>query len=241
MNLAKTLRAAAVVAAAATPLAAAPTAGASTLHPTTQIVGGTQASNPSVVQLQFEQNGGTYGCTGELIDSRWVLTAQHCTDGDTSMSVYFSNSTSRRGTPIAVDRMENSANGDVALVHLSAPAPVKQYMPLADSYDATAGDTGVIEGYGLRANRVPTSGLYKANVSILGESTDAYGGRAIHLRGVNGASNHGDSGGPLIVDGQIVGVCSTGDSADPGSNIHAGSNYANLTDSRQWISDVTGV
>ncbi|STD71376.1 Uncharacterised protein [Dermacoccus nishinomiyaensis] len=79
-------------------------------------------------------------------------------------------------------------------------------MPLADSYDATAGDSGVIEGYGLRANRVPTSGLYKADVSVLGESAEAYGGRAIHLEGVNGSSNHGDSGGPLVVNGQIVGV-----------------------------------
>ena len=157
------------------------------------------------------------------------------------MNVYLSNSTSNRGTPIAVDDMQNSSNGDAALVHLGEPAPVNQNMPLADSYDATAGDSGVIEGYGLRANRVPTSRLYKADVSILGESTDAYGGRAIHLEGVNGSSNHGDSGGPLIVNGQIVGVCSTGDSADPGSDFHADSNYANLTDSRQWIADVTGV
>lgn len=162
-------------------------------------------------------------------------------DGDTSVNAYFSNSTSNRGTPIAVDDMQNSSNGDAALVHLSEPAPVDQYIPLADSHDATAGDSDVIEGYGLRANRVPTSGLYKADVSILGETSDAYGGRAIHLEGVNGASNHGDSGAPLVVNGQIVGVCSTGDSADPGSDIHAGSNYANLTDSRQWSTDVTSV
>ena len=41
--------------------------------------------------------------------------------------------------------------------------------------------------------------------------------------------------------GVIVGVCSTGDVADPGSDIHAGSNYANLTASRSWIRSVTGV
>lgn len=97
------------------------------------------------------------------------------------MNVYLSNSTSNRRTPIAVDDMQNSSNGDVALAHLIEPALVIQNMPLADSYDATAGDSGVIEGYGLRANRVPTSGLYKAGVSVLGESAEAYGGRAIHL------------------------------------------------------------
>ena len=110
------------------------------------------------------------------------------------MNVYFSNSTSNRGTPIAVDDMQNSSNGDAALVHLGEPAPVNQNMPLADSYDATAGDSGVIEGYSLRAYRVPTSGLYKADVSILGESTDAYGGRAIHLEGVDGPRRRANGG-----------------------------------------------
>ena len=78
------------------------------------------------------------------------------------MNVYLSNSTSNRGTPIAVDAMQSSSNGDVVLAHLIEPALVNQNMPLADSYDATAGDSGVIEGYSLRAYRVPTSGLYKA-------------------------------------------------------------------------------
>ena len=36
------------------------------------------------------------------------------------MNAYFSNSTSNRGTPIAVDDMQNSSNGDAALVHLLA-------------------------------------------------------------------------------------------------------------------------
>lgn len=239
--LTKTLRLAAVTTALAAPLAVAPAAHATTLHATPQIIAGQPATNPAVVQLQFQQNGGTYGCTGEVINSQWVLTAQHCTDGDTAMNVYFSNSTANRGTPIAADDLENSPYGDVALVHLSSPAPVSSYLQLADSYDVNPGDKGVIEGYGLRANRQPTSGLYKATVNVLGESTDAYNGRAIHVQGVNGSSNHGDSGGPLIINGQIVGVCSTGDSADPGADSHASSNYANLSDSRQWISDTAGV
>ena len=110
------------------------------------------------------------------------------------MNVYLSNSTSNRGTPIAVDAMQSSSNGDVVLAHLIEPALVNQNMPLAGSYDATAGDSGVIEGYSLRAYRVPTSGLYKADVSILGESTDAYGGRAIHLEGVDGPRRRANGG-----------------------------------------------
>lgn len=47
--------------------------------------------------------------------------------------------------------------------------------------------------------------------------------------GVSGASDHGDPGRPLIVvvDGEVVAACSTGDSADPGGHPR-GSNDALL-------------
>ena len=204
------------------------------------IVGGSQASNPSVVQLVFTQDGGQYGCTGEVIAAQWVLTARHCTEGSSRMKVYTSNSTTNPGTPVSGDRLVNSPYGDVGLVHLAKLVGVNP-MPIASSYTAQRGQTGVISGYGLRANSRQSTGLFKANVTVLGSSTDAYRGRAIHVQGIDGASNHGDSGGPLVINGQIVGVCSTGDTADPGSNIHAGSNYSNITGHRAWIRQTAGV
>ncbi|AJT41823.1 S1 family peptidase [Psychromicrobium lacuslunae] len=212
------------------------------IAPAPEIVGGTQASaTPWEVQLVFQQGSGTYGCTGEAISASWILTAQHCIDGISWMDVYYSNSTTSMGTPIAADNVYGSPYGDVALVHLSSSHSLSSYPALASSYTPVAGATGTIMGYGLRANQVQSTGLYQANVSVLGSSTDAYGGAAVHIKGVNGASNHGDSGGPLIIGGKIVGVCSTGDSADPGADIHAGSNYANLTASRSWIKSTSGV
>lgn len=219
----------------------APAAGATTTADNDYIVGGRAATNPSIVQLSFGQNGGSYGCTGELIDSEWVLTAQHCTDGDEWMNVYPSNDTRNPGPAHPADRLVNSPYGDVALVHLAKPLNDRTPMRLADRYQPQSGDAGTVLGYGLRANRVPADHLYAADVDVVGRSTDAYGGEAVHVRGKTGASNHGDSGGPLIVDGVVVAVCSTGDSSDPGANTHAGSNYANLTASRAWIHQTTGV
>lgn len=214
------------------------TAMADTVSP--HIIGGTSGSSPYIVQLVFQQDGGTYGCTGEAISSTWVLTARHCTDGDTAMNVYYSNSVTNPGTPVAADQVGYSPNGDFGLVHLSSAKSLSSYAPLASSY-SPAGGTGTIWGYGLTAGGAQPTHLNKATVNVVGSSTDAYGGNAIHVKGSNGASNHGDSGGPLIIGGKVVGVCSTGDVADPGSDIHAGSNYANITGSRSWIKSVTGV
>ncbi|WP_394939722.1 S1 family peptidase [Psychromicrobium sp. YIM B11713] len=211
--------------------------------PAPEIVGGTQApATPWAVQLVFQQGGtASYGCTGEAISANWVLTANHCVDGTTAMKVYYSNSTTDRGPGIVVDQFKSSPYGDVALVHLSTSHALSSYPTVATSYTTKKNDTGVIMGYGRRANAVQATGLFQANIKVLGTSSDAYLGRAVHIQGVNGAANHGDSGGPLIIGGKIVGVCSTGDTSDPGANINAGSNYANLTRHAAWITSTSGV
>ncbi|GAB2473775.1 S1 family peptidase [Jatrophihabitans fulvus] len=219
--------------------ATAPAAQAAPAKP--NIIGGSSASVPWEVQLIFEQGGGTYGCTGEQLNASWVLTALHCADGTTAMDVYQSNSTTNRGPAHAVDALYYAPSGDIALAHLASPASLSSYAPLNLSYGARSSGTGTVMGYGARANGAQSDGLYKASVSLTGGSTDAYGGNAQHVTGIDGASNHGDSGGALVVNGSVVGVCSTGDTADPGSNINAGSNYAILSQSGSWISSTAGV
>ncbi|WP_129360284.1 S1 family peptidase [Rothia uropygioeca] len=210
---------------------------------TNYIVGGQATNSPNIVQLSFNTAGesGTFGCTGEAINSEWILTARHCTEDSQNMKAYYSNDTANPGKAYGSDRVVNSPYGDVGLIHLQSPQEVSSYAQLGSGYSPKSGDQGNIFGYGLRANQGRADWLYTASVNVLGSSTDAFGGKAVHVRGSSGASNHGDSGGPLVINGQIVAVCSTGDSADPGADTQAGSNYANLTDHRNWISQQTGV
>jgi secreted trypsin-like serine protease len=217
-------------------------AGPAAAAPTPHIIGGTQAPyTPWEVQLVFGQGGGTYGCTGEQLNANWILTANHCIDGDQWMDVYHSNSTTNPGSPVPVDAVYTAPYGDIGLAHLASPYGISSYPALNLGYGAQNSGSGTIMGYGNRANSQPSDGLYQAAVNLSGESTDAYYGDAQHVTGADGASNHGDSGGPLIVNGAVVGVCSTGDSADPGADIHAGSNYAILSQSGSWISSTAGV
>ncbi|PZE64332.1 MULTISPECIES: trypsin-like serine protease [unclassified Curtobacterium] len=223
--------------------AAAP---ASALTASTRVVGGEKAPTTSSI-VQLEASGGDIPagyvstCTGEQITASWVLTARHCIDGIGAMNVYHSNSTVNRGAPVAVDRVTAAPAGDIALVHLRTAYALSSYTQLDLAATAKSSGTGTIQGYGLRANAVQSDGLYQATVSLTGASTDAFRGRAQHVTGVSGASNHGDSGGPLIVNGKVVGVCSTGDSADPGANTRAGSNYALLAQASSWIRSTAGV
>ncbi|WP_049758815.1 S1 family peptidase [Renibacterium salmoninarum] len=207
------------------------------------IVGGTKsAPTPWAVQLIFQQPGesGSFGCTGEAISSEWILTAGHCVKGDTGMKVYFSNSTSDRGVGIAVDDFYSQPDNDDALVHLSQAKELSAYPTMTDGYQINTNDAALIMGYGRRANSVNSDGLYQAKMRVPGASSDTAGGPAIHLQGINGGANHGDSGGPLIIGNKIVGVASTVDSG-PGASTTGKSNYASVSDARDWIQNTTGI
>ncbi|WP_394941108.1 S1 family peptidase [Psychromicrobium sp. YIM B11713] len=207
-----------------------------------EIIGGTKSpATPWAVQLLYTQHGDTFVCTGIAIAASWVLTADHCVSGSTGMTAYYSNSTTNRGTGITADKLYNSPQGDVALIHLSKPKPLSSYPVVAQSYVTKAGDKGTIYGYGLRANAVLSDGLYQANVTVTGVDSDAFNGPAIHVKGDNGGANSGDSGGPLFIGGKVVGVGSSADVANPGSDIHTGTKYSNLTPARQWIKNTSGV
>lgn len=242
MKISKRMYAAATAACALT-ASIAPAALAQEATP--YVVGGNETSVEWIVQLEFQtyQDGPNkaFGCTGEQLNEEWTLTARHCIDDVSRMNVYQSNDQLNRGEPIAVDSVHAAPSGDIALVHLSEDSPLSSYPEVDATYGPTVGDRGRIYGYGLGAYQQPTDYLRTATVSVIGESVDAYLGPAAHLRGSSGAANKGDSGGPFMIDGKIVAVCSTGDTSNPGGNINATSNYALLSQSATWIENTSGV
>lgn len=227
-----------LAAAAAIAMAGAGTVTAEAATPL--IIGGsTVSSAPWGAQIYWDDVS-TYGgfeCSGTIIASQWVLTAQHCLNSP-GMHVKVGSVTLQQGTDVDVDRQLASPNGDIALLHLTS-AVSTTYMQLATSDPAT-GATNQIYGWGrTQGSNPPSSTLKTANVQVTGTSSDAFGGPAIASRGINGSSWHGDSGGPELSGGKQVGVCSTG--SNTGYQTNGTQNYAKVSASRSWIRSNAGV
>ncbi|OUE18918.1 putative peptidase precursor [Clavibacter michiganensis] len=210
-----------------------------------QIVAGRVAPHtPWVVQIV--ETGGTIGagleedCTGVQVDASWVLTARHCTGDTVDIDVYQSNSVTHSGHASPVDRVVVAPKGDIALMHLAAPAPLSAYAPLDLRSGAASSGTGTIEGYGFRAHGRQATRLYAATVRLTGAEVDGAGGAAQEVTGISGAAAEGDSGGPLLVHGRVRGLCSQG-LGDAEDDPHGVSVYALLSQDAAWIRSTTGV
>lgn len=238
---------------------------AEAVTPSPKIIGGQkQQSNPWVFQLTTimdRSTGSTSGCTAEALNDHWILTAKHCVlrdylddstvIGATDAYVVRSNDTADEqdlSKRVNTDQIEIWDSGDLALLHVASSSRLSAYPTIAASYTPDTNDTGLVQGYGWRneCNEELPDWLYKAQVSVLGTAKDARGAEAVHLKGIDGITNHGDSGGPFTLANNpsaIIGIASTIDESNcPANDVHGATKYTNVTLSapRTWIQSISG-
>lgn len=158
-------------------------------------------------------------CSGSLVASRWVLTAAHCVDG--SMSVRVGSSS----TVIAVSNavvhpqfvlgVPSGPEFDVALLQLASPvAAPPATLPATGAGLVPVGATVEIAGFGASTAVGDTgAGVARSGTAQVVQSTTGL----LLLEGAPSATAGGDSGGPAVSGGVLVGVHSFAVPGDPSS------------------------
>ncbi|WP_199438824.1 S1 family peptidase [Umezawaea beigongshangensis] len=200
----------------------------------TQIVGGSRVSTttyPWVVYLAT--SGGSQYCGGTLVAPNKVVTAAHCTVGDSPSAVRVvsgrDDKSSTAGTVSTVSRIwvhpsynSNTMTSDVSVLTLSTSLN-RTTLPIATSADSAlyaAGTTARILGWGTTSSGGSASRyLLSATVPLVSSSscTSSYGSEyySTHMVCAGYSSGgvdtcQGDSGGPLVAGGKLIGVTSWG-------------------------------
>ncbi|WP_189260311.1 S1 family peptidase [Trueperella pyogenes] len=218
------------------------------------ISGGEKADSEYIVQIATQTNkestqAGTESkkidrCTGSALNSEWIITADHCVEdaaSQTSSNIYFSNDKEKPGDPISSAEIVRGPSADLALIKLSKPHELSQYATLASDHEVTVGQEGYIYGYGRGSKGEAVSWLRRATVTQRDEGRDAFWNKTYGLVGKDGISNHGDSGGPFIVNNKLVGITVSGPHVANDYWVGEVSNAVLLAPFVEWITKTTGV
>ncbi|KAJ9597879.1 hypothetical protein L9F63_011245 [Diploptera punctata] len=193
-----------------------------------RIVGGEDAEIENYpYQLSFETNG-RHNCGASIITNNWAVSAAHCVEDREVEDLRFRAGSSIReqgGTlhPAEVVIMHPQYNKftidcDIAVIKVSEPfvyGPGVQPITLA-TVDPAASEVGVVTGWGLTSETGSMSTqLQSVQLPIIDfeECENVYGyflTKNMICAGIEGGKGicSSDSGGPLVVDGKLVGIVS---------------------------------
>lgn len=213
----------------------------------TDIAGGETVSiaeAPFAVQIAYDTAGTRVACTGSQISASWVITARHC-DSASLHSVRLDTPYLGAGGVVrTIAARYPSPAGDVLLLKLSSPHPgiyagMSRTFPAAGSAARVFGWGDETEGAGAMSVQVKAAG-----VEVSGQGSDAFGGLSVRTQSRTGHPLAGDSGGPLMVGGKLVGVLSTSSvlpGGVPSSFTGFYNDHAAISRHLGWITVVTGV
>ncbi|PNF41031.1 hypothetical protein B7P43_G08501 [Cryptotermes secundus] len=227
--------------------------------PDGRIVGGSPANitnYPYQLSLEFFF---MHSCGASIIGANWAVTAAHCVEGLPPASVRLRAGSSTKGVGGTVHPASEvvmhpdywDADYDIAVIKVSEPFEFSDSVqPISmSSVVPPTGTPVVVTGWGrLSTDGSSPSQLYQVLISVMDYDTcnSAYreaGGLTTRMfcAGVPAGgkdSCNGDSGGPLMANGELSGIVSwgydCGEAGFPGV-------YANVAVLKSWVTSVTGI
>ncbi|GLW90524.1 S1 family peptidase [Actinokineospora globicatena] len=181
------------------------------------IGGGYAQTGPWAVAIMVN---GQQNCSGSIIAARWVITAKHC--ANSANRFYIGNVDRDAGQSRTAVRSVSHPSADIILYQLNSSVSTT-YVPLTTSAP-TVGSSEQVYGYG-RTESARDSRYLKVATMRVTRVTSGF----IDATKGTGYTGPGDSGGPVLQNGKLIGVHSYGDTT-------AGtSGHVNVYTYRQWI------
>jgi len=231
-----------------------------------RIINGSPASSgqiPWQVALYLSVSGGTSFCGGSLISTTWVLTAAHCAQGVSAVTIYL-GVTSLSNTAGRVTRQasraivhgsysSSSLQNDIALLQFSQSVTVSNTVRAISLATSALGNSVTVTASGWGRTSDSSNAISQTlNYVSLSTITNAVCGNTygtIHAgivcaQGSNTASTcNGDSGGPLVTGSgtgaTLHGAVSFGSAQGCARGYPVG--FARVAYYRSWISSNSGV
>ncbi|MCJ1699739.1 trypsin-like serine protease [Rathayibacter festucae] len=180
--------------------------GALTTAPAAALRSGTRSNEPWVVQLydSFDGRDGR-SCTGTAIAADWVLTADHCPSSHVYYRYSLDPAEDEVLATVPVAETISLAPADMKLLRLSRDHVLPQYPTLLPK-GYRRGSVGDVYGMGAsplalqRTEKVRVHDVLQTDDDVLELTSTAMTDRAEQI------GEPGDSGGPLMIGGRLVGV-----------------------------------